>query len=295
MSAIYKLTMDSLPTAQQTASQLPSALGPLTKVYEAALSEDNLPWVRIRLFLNVLWFEEDPRSFDELSTLLIRSLTGLHADALRRIAREIAFLYATKLGRGSPELAEKAAAALHRMTTVVDAPVLLELVPQADEALLHGIGRALGGLGEDALSGLLDASLRSADPTAKRRIASLITAPEFSRARVKTLVRIVRRGDPPHRREMLQVLVRTGDPRILSALFTKLDRRLSASPLMGDLVAACSEARMEEAVPYLAELRRKGIRSGWFRHQALRAAAAEALRRIGSPAALHVLQADGGH
>lgn len=149
----------------------------------------------------------------------------------------------------------------------------------------------LGQIGGPEVVPQLAAAVRHADVRVRRSVVhALGQAP--TALRLPLLLELLDSEDPQTVSATLAMLGRENDPRISSALLERVTADAFESrpdEVKVALVAALGEAAGESAVPVLEELLNRG---GWFaRRAAERMAAAQALVRLDTPAALEIVQA----
>lgn len=157
--------------------------------------------------------------------------------------------------------------------------------------VVRNIVFVLGQIGGPEVVGPLANTVRHPDVRVRRSVVhALGQAP--SAMRLPLLVELLESTDPQTVSATLAMLGRENDPRVSSALLERVtadDFESRPDEVKVALVAALGEAAGEGVVPVLEEMLNRG---GWFaRRAAERTAAAQALVRLGTPAALEIVQA----
>jgi len=292
MSTVYKLTMDAIASAQSREPRLSPELARMVEEFENGQTAEQLLMVRIRLLLNVLWYENDPEAFIELVVQLADDAAALPRSELVALAPDLAKLLATKLVSGPAASEQRADNALRRLAAMVDVQWLVDMIPSADENSLRGISFALGGLGERALDPLIGACARALDPACRRRLIIVLAGMELDETRALSMVEQVLKKlkRPALRMQVMNLIACTRDRALLSALFSVLTRSFLRAPLLRYVVVSCGQNRVQESVPHLAALLKGPNPLRWLWRGALAASVRESLKRIGTPAAAEALR-----
>lgn len=157
--------------------------------------------------------------------------------------------------------------------------------------VVRNIVFVLGQIGGPDVVAPLAKAVRHADVRVRRSVVhALGQAPPGMR--LPLLIDLLDAADAQTVAATLAMLARESDLRVPAALLSRVtapDFEARPDEVKVALVAALGEAAGEDVVPVFAELLQRG---GWFaRRNAERNAAAQALARIGTPAALEVLRA----
>lgn len=157
--------------------------------------------------------------------------------------------------------------------------------------VVRNIVFVLGQIGGPEVVALLANTVRHADVRVRRSVVHALGQTP-SAMRLPLLLDLLDSPDAQTVSATLAMLGRESDPRVTAALLERVtadDFEARPDDVKVALVAALGDLAGQNVVPVLEELLQRG---GWFaRRSAERAAAAQALARLGTPAALDVLQA----
>jgi hypothetical protein len=293
MSEVYRLTVDMLPTRAGQVAGLPERLVPVVHDYEQLAGTDagaKQAWTD--LVLNILWFDDDPTSFEAFNDRLI-ALFGEDASACdERLIRSALKLYAAKVEQPRvPEaIVQISGEALRRIGKLAGAARMVSLIAGSDEDELKGLRRALDGIEVGSADALLDAFLRESRGETRAKLAFMLWDVPFTHKQMRAIVKSLdRERNAKERDAVLGALIGSSDAKRMDTLFGCLRGGLFINRHLHALVRVCGERRRAEAVRHLGAVLAWHPRFYQRGGDALRAAAAVSLGQIGSDESLAVL------
>ncbi|HNR93951.1 MAG TPA: hypothetical protein PKM67_03955 [Kiritimatiellia bacterium] len=291
MSQVYQLTMNTLAEKERQTIQTDAAVAALVANFQLMCEKNRAQDEKVRLLLNILWFEENPRTFREFSGRLLDELPRCSKNTRPEMTRDALKVFWEKTCPGvDPAIAREAVSSLYRLGPLAGSEALAALIPGSSPSQIEEIAHLLSETYADGGKALLNLAINRERGPAGNEICAALAAMKLSDEQAADLAKkAVREKDPAVRRVYLCVLAGSGDQTVIGRLFRFLRGGVFSHRILLELIDICGQGKIAASVPFL---------SGLLKHHTLPMpgrlgiveAVVESLCRIHTSAAAAVLQ-----